>query len=99
MPAPTAPFTPAGAAAPAPVAAAPVVPAPVVPAPAAPGWAVEEPSVSAEPAGPAAEAVPSEGMYSRGAIEESSEFEAGLLTDLLVEVLDKGASDLHITAG
>jgi twitching motility protein PilT len=36
--------------------------------------------------------------YSRGALEESSEFEAGLLTDLLVEVLERGASDLHITA-
>src|SRR4029077_7224176 len=31
--------------------------------------------------------------------EEVSDFEAGLLTELLIEVLERGASDLHITAG
>ncbi|MBV9098413.1 MAG: type IV pilus twitching motility protein PilT [Frankiaceae bacterium] len=35
----------------------------------------------------------------RSAIEEDSAFEASLLTELLIEVLEKGASDLHITAG
>jgi twitching motility protein PilT len=37
--------------------------------------------------------------FSRSALEENSEFEANLLTDLLIEVLDRRASDLHITAG
>ncbi|MBV9293823.1 MAG: type IV pilus twitching motility protein PilT [Frankiales bacterium] len=37
--------------------------------------------------------------YARSALEESSEFESHLLTDLLIEVLDRKASDLHITAG
>jgi twitching motility protein PilT len=62
---------------------------------------VAEPSVPEQPAAAAtaAESGASDAAYSRGALEESSEFEAGLLTDLLVEVLEKGASDLHITAG
>ena len=103
MPAPAAPFTPAPApaaapvAAPAPVAAAPApAAAPVPPAPVA--EPVTEPSVPEQPAA-AAESGASDAAYARGALEESSEFEAGLLTDLLVEVLEKGASDLHITAG
>jgi twitching motility protein PilT len=37
--------------------------------------------------------------YARAALEEVSDFEAGLLTELLVEVLERGASDLHLTAG
>src|SRR4051812_43184043 len=106
MPAPAAPFTPAPApvpvaAAPAPVAPAPVAPAPVAQEPVAPA-PVAEPSVPEQPAGAAPAAADSgaaEAGYTRGALEESSEFEAGLLTDLLIEVLDKGASDLHITAG
>jgi len=40
-----------------------------------------------------------EAAYSRSAIEEDSDFEIGLLTDLLVEVQDSGASDLHLSAG
>ena len=37
--------------------------------------------------------------YARSALEEDSEFESALLTDLLVEVQDSGASDLHLTLG
>jgi len=47
----------------------------------------------------APDAAAPDSAYSRGALEESSDLEAGLLTDLLIEVLDKNASDLHITAG
>ena len=60
--------------------------------------AAEEPPVPPQ-ASATAEAGASEAAYARGAIEESSDLEAGLLTDLLIEVLEKGASDLHITAG
>ena len=86
-------------------------PAPTQPAPPAP-YAVPDPSATAAPAAPASDPAPSgasapsgaghdahESATSRVAIEEDSAFEASLLTDLLVEVLDKGASDLHITAG
>jgi twitching motility protein PilT len=58
----------------------------------------EQPS-SAQAAEPTAAAAPSDASYGRAAIEESSDLEAGLLTDLLTEVLEKNASDLHITAG
>jgi twitching motility protein PilT len=37
--------------------------------------------------------------YARSALEEDSEFEVGLLTDLLIAVQDSGASDLHLSAG
>jgi twitching motility protein PilT len=37
--------------------------------------------------------------YARAALEEDSGFEAGLLSELLVECQDSGASDLHLTAG
>jgi twitching motility protein PilT len=37
--------------------------------------------------------------YARAALEEDSEIEAGLLTDLLIECQDTGASDLHLSAG
>jgi twitching motility protein PilT len=37
--------------------------------------------------------------YTRVALEEDSKFEAGLLANLLVEVQDSGASDLHLTSG
>src|SRR5581483_11372300 len=36
---------------------------------------------------------------SRASLEESTDFESGLLAELLTAVLETGASDLHITAG
>jgi twitching motility protein PilT len=98
--APTAPVAPAPAPVGPPVAAVPVAPAPVapaasvatpVPAQTAPAEAVD----AAQPPMPAT-AEPSLG---RAALEEDSDFEAALLTELLVEVLDRNASDLHLTAG
>ena len=35
----------------------------------------------------------------RAALEEDTEFESAILTELLIEMVDKGASDLHVTAG
>jgi twitching motility protein PilT len=92
--------------------AATTVPAPA-PAAAPTGSAVIMPYTTpvGEPPAPAVPDVPvqSDGAdraaagvgeaSARAAIEEDSSFEAGLLTELLVEVLEKGASDLHITAG
>jgi twitching motility protein PilT len=37
--------------------------------------------------------------YARSALEEGSETEAALLTELLIEVQERGASDLHVTSG
>jgi twitching motility protein PilT len=37
--------------------------------------------------------------YARAALEEGSETEAALLTELLIEVQESGASDLHVTSG
>ena len=95
--APPAPAVPVAAVAPvAPVA--PAAPAPVAPVmPAVP----EQPSapVSAPEAAQTAAPAAAEGAYGRSALEEDSEFEAGLLTDLLIEVLERNASDLHLTAG
>jgi twitching motility protein PilT len=100
MPAPAAPFTPV----PAPAAVASPAPAAPMAAPApveAPAQAHVTPEVTVpdQPTAAVPDATGSDVAYTRGALEESSEFEAGLLTDLLIEVLDKGASDLHITAG
>jgi twitching motility protein PilT len=91
-------------AAPAPVASVPqasVATAPVAPAPVLPS-VPEQPAASdstmveaAQAATPAA----AEGSYGRSALEEDSELEAGLLTELLIEVLERNASDLHLTAG
>ena len=39
------------------------------------------------------------GAFTRAALEESSREEGIMLNDLLVQVLDTGASDLHLTAG
>jgi len=64
--------------------------------------AAEAPTATlpAQPTGVGAQqAAAPESAYARTAVEESSDFEAGLLTDLLIEVLDRGASDLHISAG
>src|SRR5436305_113432 len=88
-PMPAAPVAPMP---PAPVAAMPA--APVAPMPAAP-VAEPAPALPEQPAPASADA----SSTGRAALEENSELEAGLLTDLLIEVLDKGASDLHITAG
>jgi twitching motility protein PilT len=94
MPSVATPYSPAApaTAAAAPVAA-PAAPAAAVPAPAAPTGSAGDDHVGA------AAASGQDTSHGRSAIEESSEFEAGLLTDLLIEVLEKSASDLHITAG
>ena len=85
--APMPPVAPAVAPAPAPVPLAEDVLTSVVPTQPEPQHVAPQESGSGDAA------------YSRGALEESSEFEAGLLTELLIEVLDRGCSDLHITAG
>jgi len=85
--------TPSGAAVilPAPYAAPPTETMPAAPAAAAPAEAPAVPTQHDD--NERAEA------HARSAIEEDSAFEAGLLTELLIEVLEKGASDLHIAAG
>jgi twitching motility protein PilT len=76
--------------------------APVTPSPAAastpPSYDAPAAPAPAEPVA-AQESKATETAYGRSALEESSEFEAGLLTELLIEVLDRGCSDLHISAG
>jgi twitching motility protein PilT len=84
--------------------AAPVVAASAPTAPLAP-VAPAAPEVPEQPVAPVTEstqpvsAASAEGAYTRSALEEDSELEAGLLTELLIEVLDRNASDLHLTAG
>jgi twitching motility protein PilT len=74
-------------------------PAPVASPPAPLSYdAPAQPVVPAEPV-VAQEAKSTDAAYGRTALEEGSDFEAGLLTDLLIEVLDRGASDLHLSAG
>jgi twitching motility protein PilT len=106
VPAPSTPFSAAAPVAPpAPAAPAATVPAPAQAMTVAPAAAPAPAPVPAAPAVPAqaetttADAAATEAAYARAAIEESSDLEAGLLTDLLIEVLDRGCSDLHITAG
>jgi twitching motility protein PilT len=89
---------------PAPVAVA-SAPAPVVPAP-MPSVAPTLPPMAppaASPAEPAPGAVNSQvehdTSYARAALEEDSGIEAGLLSELLIECQDGGASDLHLSAG
>jgi len=90
--APAAPVSPVAPVTPEPVAVAPVTPAPVAPA------VPEEPATSdAEASG--LDFASADVGIGRSALEEDSELEASLLTDLLLEVLDRGCSDLHITAG
>ncbi len=106
----TSPSAPPATLAP-PAVAAPVAPAVAPPVP-APAYSSPLPTVSpslpptasppqAEPQ--AATAVNSQvehdTSYARAALEEDSGFEAGLLSELLVECQDSGASDLHLTAG
>jgi len=99
-PAPSAPVAPAPSytdfAPPAgPALAAPPPAAAVVPPPAAPS----APVTYEPPAESVVEQVERDAAYARAALEEDSEIEAGLLTDLLIECQDSGASDLHLTAG
>src|SRR4051794_27756203 len=92
--APQTQMAPAPMAAPAVAPAAPTEPlAPVAPA------LPEQPAAPATEAAPAATSASSDAAYTRSALEEDSELEAGLLTELLIEVLDRNASDLHLTAG
>jgi twitching motility protein PilT len=76
---------------------------PMAPTPAAPAYEMPVAPPAAEPLEPASVSTQSshaaDEAYARRGTEESSEFEAGLLTELLIEVLDQGCSDLHITAG
>jgi twitching motility protein PilT len=96
----------APAVSPAAAPAAPVAPpspyasyAPAIPAEGAPA-----PAQGAPPAEPAARAAADQQIdrdtaFARAALEEDSSMESGLLTELLVECQDTGASDLHLSAG
>jgi twitching motility protein PilT len=98
------PMTVAPAATPA-VAPAPAyqTPLPTVSPSQAPTPPAPAPAQQNEPASAEATAVNSQvehdTSYARAALEEDSGFEAGLLSELLVECQDNGASDLHLTAG
>jgi twitching motility protein PilT len=103
---PAAPAAPASEVAPAPTAALEFTPAPV-PAQAGPengfsSFAPEDlPEAVAEPV-VATQTMASEaadGAYARASMEEGTGADGVNLTDLLIHVLDRGASDLHITAG
>jgi twitching motility protein PilT len=84
------PAVPQEALPPAPVApVAPLAPAPVVPPAAATSSPAAEPS-AAKPA--------DEEQAVRLGAEDTSE-DSGFLTDLLIEVLNRGCSDLHLTVG
>jgi twitching motility protein PilT len=85
----------------APAAMVPTAPQPVSAfAPAAP---LESTMASVELAprdtGSASEQMDQDAAYARSALEEGSETEAALLTELLIQVQDTGASDLHVTSG
>jgi twitching motility protein PilT len=97
-------------AAPTPSVAAPTVAPPVAPptyadyAPPIPAAEPPAPTTPDAPAAPTAlEKVPAgidlDAAYARAALEEDSGIEAGLLSELLVECQDSGASDLHLSAG
>jgi twitching motility protein PilT len=95
---------PVAAAAPAPVLADVAVAAPVAlsPTPAAflPDTTWEEPAAAAEPASIAiAESEAFAGAYSRGTTEEVGQSDDIDLHELLSIVLERGASDLHLTSG
>ena len=92
-----APTIPAPAPANAPTGSAVIMPYAAPVAETAPAPAV--PDVPTQPEGADRAAAGVGEVSARAALEEDSTFEASLLTDLLVEVLEKGASDLHITAG
>jgi twitching motility protein PilT len=105
-PAPVTPSSPAPAAA-APLVAEPAAPGPAVPpaptlvAPPAPAAAVEPATSAASAAAPAPtqrEAAGEGAGAVRVGAEDTSE-DSTFLTDLLIEVLDRGCSDLHLTVG
>jgi twitching motility protein PilT len=88
----------------APVAAAPALaPTPAAPLALAPALAVPAQAAAPLPTAPAATATaPSESHAAptRSALGENDEpFEGPILTDLLIHLLESGASDLHLTAG
>src|SRR5205085_12319621 len=67
--------------------------------------AAEAPAAAAVPQQPASDVVAtaaaeaSESAYRRAAIEEDAGVDSVQLHDLLMTVLDRGGSDLHLTAG
>jgi twitching motility protein PilT len=85
----------------------PAAPPVLAPPAAAPAYSEPAPAVGLPPAATAYEPpverpneqVERDSAYARAALEEDSEIEAGLLTDLLIECQDTGASDLHLSAG
>jgi twitching motility protein PilT len=96
--------TVAAPAAAAPLAAAPTAAAPFAPAPAAVTAAVPAQAAAPLPTGGAGAtaAAPAESQAgaTRTALGESdAPFEGPILTDLLIHLLESGASDLHLTAG
>jgi twitching motility protein PilT len=103
--------SPAAPSAMAPPSTAPITAAPpvdVAPAPAYTDYVAQGAVAPAQPPAlgqfePPAEdttsSVDRDSAYARAALEEDSEIEAGLLTELLIECQDSGASDLHLTAG
>ena len=104
---PMAPAAPPAVAPPAPAPSPTLLPPPVKPVAAPPPPSlVPPPSLIPPPAAPPpadAEApsttLPEIPTGSRPLHDEDSGFESGLLTELLIEVLEKGASDLHLSAG
>jgi twitching motility protein PilT len=100
---PTVPVQPVGLAEPAPVSTVPS-PVPTGPAPfpaATDNWSTGTASEPVE-AGPAvlvAEAEAEEAAYNRGSTEADSDENDINLNDLLMHVLETGASDLHLTSG
>jgi twitching motility protein PilT len=74
-------------------------PARAVPPPTAPEIATPiRPDVDPAPAAVLAESWVGDHAYARAALEDDSGAENALLTDLLREMVDRGCSDLHITA-
>jgi twitching motility protein PilT len=69
----------------------------------APGAPLESTMANVELAprdtGGANEQLDHDAAYARSALEEGSETESALLTELLIQVQDTGASDLHVTSG
>ncbi|HET7405514.1 MAG TPA: type IV pilus twitching motility protein PilT [Mycobacteriales bacterium] len=75
----------------APLSAVPsYAPAPSYEPPAAPAY---------EPPAPPSQVKHDDAAYARAALEDNTEAESMILTELLVEMVDRGASDLHLTAG
>jgi len=70
----------------------PVVPAPTPAGEDSPGYVRASSPTTSVPE------VPETG-YGRAVIEENTDVESGMLTDLLITLLESGGSDLHITAG